>query len=101
MALNSDVSPEARLHEYFGTLVTLYYNPSTYSDNGRVTYLDDAWVELTKDNGERLLVPTASIRLIKMLETQKPTDANILLRPAEGKPDPRQNKSSFDLTKDD
>jgi hypothetical protein len=83
------IPPDSRLADYLGTMVTVYYNPSTYSDNGRVTYLDASWLELTKDNGERLLIPVEAIRLVKMLETHKPTDADILLRPADGKNDTR------------
>jgi hypothetical protein len=71
---------------YIGARVTLYYNNS-YTDQGTVTYLDNAWVELTKDNSERLLVPTTAVRLIKLMEaSRRQTDSEILLRPFEGAP---------------
>jgi hypothetical protein len=71
---------------YLGARVTIHYNNS-YTDQGAVTYLDNYWVELTKDNGERLLVPTTAIRLVKMMQpTRKPAESEMLLRPFEGAP---------------
>ena len=68
-------------------MVTLYYNVSSYSDNGRITYIDTHWVELTKENGERLLCPVNSVRLVKLLEYPKRNpDSEILLRPVDVKP---------------
>ncbi len=78
---------ESRLADYFGALVTLYYNVSGYSDNGRITHIEEHWIELTKDNAERLLIPVNSVRLIKLLEHPKrDPDAEILLRPVDVKP---------------
>jgi hypothetical protein len=76
------------LARYHNARVQVYYNQqSGVSDTGRVTYIDGTWVELTKDSGERLLVPVMSVRIIKLLETARPEgDAAILLRPAEGQP---------------
>jgi hypothetical protein len=75
-----------RLRHYLGARVTVYYE-NTYTDQGNVAYLDDHWLELTKDNGERLLIPTSAVRLIKLLEASKQHgDADILLRPVEGPP---------------
>lgn len=80
-----------RLMRYVGSKVTLYYNSSTgYSDSGSVTYLDENWIELTKDNGEQLLVPVVAVRLLKLIEAPQTGDAGILLRPAEGAPEPRR-----------
>jgi hypothetical protein len=82
------------LARYHNARVQVYYNQqSGVSDTGRITYMDGTWVELTKDSGERLLVPVMSVRIIKLLETARPEgDAAILLRPAEGQPqsEPRQ-----------
>jgi len=77
-----------RLQEYLNARVMVYYNSqSSYSDSGRLTYLDPSWLELTKENGERLLVPATAVRIIKMVEPARQTDdAGTLLRPVEGPP---------------
>ncbi len=73
------------LNHYLNAKVMVYYNSqSSYSDTGRITYLDTHWIELTKENGERLLVPTAAVRILKLLEVNRHTeDAATLLRPVE------------------
>jgi len=77
-----------RLQQYLNARVMVYYNSqSSYSDSGRMTYLDPSWLELTKENGERLLIPSSAIRIIKMVEPARLTDdAGTLLRPVEGPP---------------
>lgn len=78
---------ESRLADYFGAMVTVYYTVS-YTDNGRLTYLDASWIELTKDNGERLLIPLTAVRLVKLMEPPKRNpDAEILLRPVDARPE--------------
>lgn len=74
-----------QLVQYVNARVTVHYNNAQgYSDTGRLTYIDAVWIELTKDNRERLLIPVDSIRLMKLLEpAQREGDAGILLRPAE------------------
>ena len=78
----------SRLQQYVNARVMVYYNSqSSYTDSGRVTYLDTHWLELTKENGERLLMPTAAVRILKMLEPiRQADDAGTLLRPVEGRP---------------
>ncbi len=78
----------SRLQQYLNARVMVYYNSqSSYTDSGRVTYLDTSWLELTKENGERLLIPTTAVRLVKMLEPIRlPDDAGTLLRPLDGPP---------------
>ena len=73
------------LWRYRSIRVTIYYlMNSGISDTGTITYMDDRWVELTKNNNERLLIPINAIRLIKALEALSPEgDENVLLRPAE------------------
>lgn len=72
-----------RLNYYLNARVNVHYENS-YTDQGTVTYLDNHWIELTKDNGEHLLIPTSAIRIIKLIETSKrESDAEILLRPYE------------------
>jgi hypothetical protein len=82
----SDV-PATRLRHYQNAKVTVHYSPQSYTDTGIVTYMDATWIELTKDNGERLLIPIVAIRLIKLLDvTKREGDAAVLLRPASGEP---------------
>ncbi len=77
-----------RLQQYLNARVMVYYNSqSSYTDSGRVTYLDPYWLELTKENGERLLMPTIAVRIIKLLDPVRQTDdAGTLLRPLERPP---------------
>jgi hypothetical protein len=81
-------SGPSRLQQYLNAKVMVYYNSqSSYTDSGRVTYLDPSWLELTKENGERLLIPIMAVRLVKILEALRQTDdAGTLLRPLEGPP---------------
>ncbi|HLK55069.1 MAG TPA: hypothetical protein VKU00_00805 [Chthonomonadaceae bacterium] len=75
------------LGRYRSSRVTIYYTMSSgVSDTGTITYMDDRWVELTKNNNERLLIPINAIRIIKALEDRSLVgvgDENVLLRPAE------------------
>ncbi len=79
---------QSRLQQYLNARVMVYYNSqSSYTDTGRVTYLDPHWLELTKENGERLLMPTFAVRILKLLEPIRQTDdAGTLLRPLLGLP---------------
>jgi hypothetical protein len=74
----------SRLRQYQNAKVKIYYNSTTtWEDVGHVSYMDENWVEITKDNNERLLVPVMAIRLIKLLEPSVvETDSDILLRPS-------------------
>lgn len=82
------VDGAARLQQYLNARVMVYYNSqSSYTDTGRVTYLDAHWLEMTKDNGERLLMPTLAVRIVKMLEpVRQSNDADTLLRPLDSPP---------------
>ena len=82
---DNSVGP-SRLQQYLNARVMVYYNSqSSYTDSGRVTYLDPSWMELTKENGERLLIPMAAVRLVKMLDPNRQSDdAGTLLRAADG-----------------
>ncbi len=63
---------------------TIYYsNYSSYTDTGKITYLDNHWLELLKDNGEQLVIPVNAVRIIKLIEaTDKSHEATTLLRPS-------------------
>lgn len=76
-------SPESRLKHYLHARVNVYYDNNAYSDQGILTYRDNFWVELTKDSGERLLIPTSAIRIVKLIEpARQDPEAAHLLRPA-------------------
>ncbi len=79
-----------RLSTYLNSRVSVHYGGSAvgYSDVGTLTCLSDVWIELTKEKGERILIPVVSIRLIKLLNAPKLSgDATSLLRPYEGMAD--------------
>ena len=78
-----------RLQQYHGARVSVYYTPQTgYVDSGQLTYMGEQFIEITKDNGERLLAPINSIRIVKLIEpSQVHDDSDVLLRPAENHPE--------------
>ena len=74
-----------RLVQYLDARVTVQYGGQAlgFSDTGTLSYMDAVWVEITKDKGERLLIPIVSIRHIKLLDTPKlKGDSGTLLRPS-------------------
>ena len=78
-----DNASQVRLAQYLNARVTVQYGGQAlgFSDTGIVSYMDPVWVEVTKDKGERLLIPVASIRHIKLLEAPKLAgDPGTLLR---------------------
>ncbi len=88
-------SASAVAARYYQARVVIHYNTqSGFNDSGTITAIDDHWVELTKENRERLLIPVASIRIIKLLEPSRSHgDADVLLRPAEGRPEIEQGRN--------
>ena len=79
----SDNQLPPRPAQYLNARVTVNYGGQAvgYSDTGRLTHLDGVWVEVTKANGDRLLIPVASIRHIKLLEVPRQAgDVGTLLR---------------------
>ncbi len=89
----SETSPY--LQRYLKAQVTLYYHPAGggISDTGHISYIDNFWLELTKDNGDVLLVPINSLRIVKVLQPNKlPGDAGILLRAAEPLPEDQRKQ---------
>jgi len=84
----SDSEPRARLAQYYNARVTVQYGGQAlgFSDTGTLSYMDAVWVEVTKEKGERLLIPVASIRHIKLLEAPKLRgDSGTLLRASAAK----------------
>ena len=43
------------------------------TDPGELLRIADGWVQLIKDNGEMILVPTTAIRIIKLLDMTQTT----------------------------
>lgn len=79
----SDNPSRGRLAHYNNARVTVQYGGQSlgFSDTGMLTYMDAVWVEITKDKGERLLIPASSIKHIKLLDTRAPAgDSEMLLR---------------------
>lgn len=54
---------------------------NTFSDTGLITYLDRDWLELTKDNGDVLLVPVTAIRIVKVLQFPSNEERTLLRSP--------------------
>ena len=76
--------PSTLAQRYQNARVTVYYQNGV-SDTGWVSHIETHWVEVVKDNNERLLIPLSAIRLIKLLESPKQnTDAETLLRASGG-----------------
>ena len=79
-ALVSAPLPSALAQRYLSARVTVYYHNGV-SDTGWILYIETHWIEVVKDNNERLLIPLSAIRLIKLLEAPKQNqDAETLLR---------------------
>ena len=66
----SDTPTPTRIGQYMNARVTVSYGGQAvgFSDTGSLTYMDDVWVEVTKEKGERLLIPIVSIRHIKLID---------------------------------
>jgi len=96
--IDSDlVSPAAGhyLPRFLSAQVTIYYHPAGggLTDTGRVTYIDDSWLELTKENKDILLIPVTAIRLVKVLDSARlHGESAVLLRAVEAPPDERRKQ---------
>ena len=54
------------------TVITLQGSEER-TDPGTLMRICDGWVQLVKDNGEMILVPTTAIRIIKLLDMTQTT----------------------------
>ena len=54
------------------TIITLQGSEER-TDPGTLVRISDGWVQLVKDNGEMILVPTTAIRIIKLLDMTQTT----------------------------
>ena len=45
------------------------------SETGRLLALGDGWLQIEKDNGELLLIPSTAIRIVKLLDMTRTTPA--------------------------
>ncbi len=84
--LSTGDAPGSMAAAFLNARVSVFYNvQSGFSDTGRISAIDGTWVELIKDNGERLLIPIVAIRILKIVEMAKRSDGgDMLLRPADG-----------------
>ena len=69
---------------YLGAKVNVHYNlQSGLTDSGIIVFLNNHWIELSKDNGERLLIPIEAVRLVKLVKASVThEEATSLLRPS-------------------
>ena len=57
------------LEEFKGQHVTIITGaPDERSDTGTLVRIGDGWLQMVKDNGEMILVPSTAIRLVKLLD---------------------------------
>jgi len=68
------------------TVITLQGSEER-TDPGELLRIADGWVQLVKDNGEMILVPTTAIRIIKLLD---------MLQTTQGLPAPITNQTPID-----
>ena len=63
------------LHSFNGQRVTIItlLGSEERTDPGTLLRISDGWVQLVKDNGEMILVPTTAIRIIKLLDMTQTT----------------------------
>lgn len=54
------------------TIITLLGSEER-TDPGTLIRISDGWIQLVKDNGEMILVPTTAIRIIKLLDMTQTT----------------------------
>ena len=64
--------------------MVVHYAPQAgYTDTGVVSFLNEFWLEIVKDKGERLLIPASAIRIIRLIEAASDQkEALTLLRPS-------------------
>jgi len=72
------------LDQYVGWEVQVRYllDGSGYVDQGQLVAHSDGWIEIVKKAGERLLIPSTAIRIVKLIVAPD-TDSMRLLRPAD------------------
>ncbi len=54
------------------TIISSVGGGSEHTDTGTLVQMDQTWVQLAKDNGEMLLFPFSSIRVMKLLDMEPP-----------------------------
>ena len=65
-------------------VIILYHTNTGYTDTGMISYIDDKWIELVKEKGDRMLIPVSGVRIIKFAEVVKQDrESSTLLRPSE------------------
>lgn len=73
------------LNDYLNARVTINYGGAAVglSESGTLTKFSAEWIEITKEKGERFLIPISMVRNIKMVEPARLRgDSGNLLRPA-------------------
>ena len=49
------------------TVLTLSHNEER-TDTGTLVQLGDGWIQLSKDNGDMMLIPYSAVRIVKLLD---------------------------------
>ena len=70
-----EIMAENWLDSFIGQRVTIItlQGSEERTDPGALLRIADGWVQLVKDNGEMILVPTTAIRIIKLLDMTQTT----------------------------
>jgi hypothetical protein len=65
------------LEEFKGQHVTVLTNANNEerNDTGTLLKISAGWIQLVKDNGDMILVPSTAIRIIKLLDMTQTTPA--------------------------
>ena len=73
------------MRRYTSAKVVIHYHYNTgHIDTGMISYIDDKWIELVKEKGDRMLIPVSAVRIIKFAEVVKQDrESSTLLRPSE------------------
>ena len=62
------------LESFVGQHVTvLTGNREEHNDIGTLLHIADGWLQMQKDNGEMVLIPSSAIRIVKLLDMKQTT----------------------------
>ena len=64
------------LSEFVGHRVTAVTGTSEErSETGTLAQIGDGWLQIAKDNGDMILIPSSAIRVVKLLDMTRTTQA--------------------------
>ena len=56
------------LGTFDGQRITIIYESEERTDTGVLVRVGDGWLQMAKENGEMILIPSTAIRTVKLLE---------------------------------